>query len=331
MSGQIGSSYPLELSETDAEKVFALEDLTVAVKVNAASFTNNVRMALFCTSDPTQNVNTGALGTGSHYVAYGFSGNANAQGAIGYLASCKTGDRFTKGGVQQNAKDVILVYVINPSANTCKMYINGVENGSWVNAHTDGFMSGYEIATPKMVKEDYENAKIYLGGAVKADNATFETFNGTITGVEVYDGALTAEQVKNVFLPVTGKVYQIKNLHDSYHVYDAGDALKPVAPANVDINNKSQLWVLGKSATAGKYTLRNAGTKGYMKPGGTWTTSKELTDLYIVENTLSGVTPYFNISSVADAAGNGFVGQIIEEVNYTNSVSYRVRVVALGA
>ena len=35
--------------------------------------------------------------------------------------------------------------------------------------------------------------------------------------------------------------------------------------------------------------------------------------------------------TVADVAGNGFVGQIIEEVNYTNSVSYRVRVVALGA
>jgi hypothetical protein len=36
--------------------------------------------------------------------------------------------------------------------------------------------------------------------------------------------------------------------------------------------------------------------------------------------------------TVADEAGTaGFVGEIIEEVNYTNSVSYRVRVVAIGA
>ena len=36
--------------------------------------------------------------------------------------------------------------------------------------------------------------------------------------------------------------------------------------------------------------------------------------------------------TVADEAGaTGYVGQIIEEVNYTNSVSYRVRVVKLGA
>ena len=33
--------------------------------------------------------------------------------------------------------------------------------------------------------------------------------------------------------------------------------------------------------------------------------------------------------TVADVAGDGFVGQIIEEVFYTNSVSYRVRVIKL--
>ena len=33
--------------------------------------------------------------------------------------------------------------------------------------------------------------------------------------------------------------------------------------------------------------------------------------------------------TVAESAGTGFAGEIIEEVNYTNSVSYRIRVVAL--
>ena len=198
MSGQIGDSYPFALSVEDASKVFALEDLTVAVKVNASTFTNNARMALFCTSDPTQDANTIAKGIDSHYVAYGLSGTKDAKGAVGYLASCIAGDRFTSGGIDANSQDVVLVYVINPSKNTYRMYVNGVEIYSWVNAHPNGFKSGYEIATPKMVKADYSNAKIYIGG-VKADNSSFETFNGTITGVEVYNGALTAEEVKNVF------------------------------------------------------------------------------------------------------------------------------------
>ena len=32
----------------------------------------------------------------------------------------------------------------------------------------------------------------------------------------------------------------------------------------------------------------------------------------------------------AEAGGTGFVGQIVEKVNYTNSVSYRILVVSTG-
>ena len=59
-------------------------------------------------------------------------------------------------------------------------------------------------------------------------------------------------------------------------------------------------------------------------------------DIYTVSaNAFTGtpaVGKYVDAShTIAETVGNGYVGQIIEEVNYTNSVSYRVRVVALGA
>lgn len=296
---QIGTTYPYALTDEDAAKVFGLTNLTIAVKVNTPASLSG-RHALFCTSDPTQNANTSAKGKDSHYVAYGTS-----DATIGYLASCVTGDRFTKGGLTANANDVVLVYVINPSNKTCKLYINGEVKSSWVNAHTDGFMSGYEIATPKMVKEDYANAKIYIGGGVKADNAAFETFNGTITGVEVYSDILTDEQVKNVFPPVTGKVYQLKGKHDGTYVYaDANNngRLTPTATGNAGEYN--QLWVLGKSTAEGKYTLRNAATKGYMTPAGEWYAKKDFADLYIIERTAAeGDKPtYYNFTGNANAA-----------------------------
>lgn len=58
-------------------------------------------------------------------------------------------------------------------------------------------------------------------------------------------------------------------------------------------------------------------------------------DIYTISaNAFTGtpeVGKYVDAShTVDDNAGTGFVGQIIEEVNYTNSVSYRVRVVSLG-
>ena len=190
-SEQIGTSYPYEIPEADAQNVYALTDLTVAVKVNTAAMSG--RQALFCTADPTQAANSVAMGTNSFYVAYGTSGDA-----IGYLASWKEGDRFTKSTVPANTDGVVLVYVINPSANTCKLYVNGTMLTSWVNAHTDGFMSGYEIATPGMVKADHNNAKIYIGGGVNSSGSS-EVFNGTIVGVKVFDGVLTDEQIAEVF------------------------------------------------------------------------------------------------------------------------------------
>ena len=188
---QIGEA-PYQLSDEDAAKVFALSDLTVAVKVNTPA-TMSGRCALFCTSDPTQAANTGAMGMNSAYVAYG-TNNATT----GYLASCKDGDRFTSGNVPVATEGVVLVYVISPTNNLCQLYVDGTLAREWNNAHADGFMAAYEIATPQMVKADYADANIYIGGGMTAEGAR-EAFTGAVTGVEVYNGALTAEEVANVF------------------------------------------------------------------------------------------------------------------------------------
>lgn len=260
-SEQIGTSYPYELPDEDAQKVYALTDLTVAVKVNTAAMSG--RRALFCTADPTQAANSNAKGTDSYYVAYGTSDNA-----IGYLASWKTDDRFTKSTVPANTEDVVLVYVINPTANTCKLYVNGSELSSWANAHADGFMSGYEIATPKMVKADYENAKIYIGGGVNSSGNS-EVFNGTITGVKVFDGALTADEIANVFLPegfvatpeefVNGKVYTFVTQRGAMGATETSNNAISTARTTVsDTNTDYFKWTVYKSAK-GNFYLYNLG------------------------------------------------------------------------
>ena len=188
---QIGTTYPKQLSDDDAAKVYALTDLTIAVKITTKSVSG--RMSLFATSDPTKAANTDAEGRNSRYVGYGMNG-----ADVGYLASWITGDRFTgkkndNTGIRANS-EMIVVYVVNPSNKTFKAYVNGVQERSWDRAHNDGFMNGYEIATPKMVKEDYSNACIYIGGA-KNSSGNGEVFNGTIAGVKVYSGALSATEI----------------------------------------------------------------------------------------------------------------------------------------
>ena len=194
---QISTDYPYELSATDAEKVFALDKLTVAVLVDAPA-TVSGRQALFATSDHTKakNSDAEAEGKNSRYVAYGMNNSD-----VGYLASWRGDDRFTGGlAITANTKNLVVVYVIDPENKTFKAYVNGVEEYSKVNAHADGFMKGYEIATPKMVKEDHENAKIYIGGG-KHSGGNGEVFNGTIKGVKVFDSALSTEQIAQIRFP----------------------------------------------------------------------------------------------------------------------------------
>ena len=176
---------PYKLSDEDAAKVFELSTLTVAVKVTTPA-TMSGRKVLLCTSDPTANANTDAMPTGSAYVGYGFNNYD-----LGYLASSKEGDRYTANVGITGSTEYVVVYVLNPSGNNYKSYVNGTK-------HVDRHFGTYEIATPKMVKEDHANACIYIGGGMTAEGAR-ETFEGTISGVQVYDGELTAEQIAGLF------------------------------------------------------------------------------------------------------------------------------------
>ena len=245
---QIGTAYPKELSDDDAAKVYALTDLTIAVKINTKSVSG--RMSLFATSDPTKAANTAVEGTNSRYVGYGMNG-----ADVGYLASWRTGDRFTgktSSGIVANSNDMIVVYVINPSNKTFKAYVNGVQERSWDRAHNDGFMSGYEIATPKMVKEDYSNACIYIGGA-KNSSGNGEVFNGTIAGVKVYSGALSATEIAAISFEDPALLAEARANYEAAHA--AAQAILDESEFNVE---KNELPLQVTNDAASYYLWSNA-------------------------------------------------------------------------
>ena len=245
---QIGTTYPKQLSDDDAAKVFALSDLTIAVKINTKSVSG--RMSLFATSDPTKAANTNVEGTNSRYVGYGMNG-----ADVGYLASWRTGDRFTGktgSGIVANSNDMIVVYVINPSNKTFKAYVNGVQERSWDRAHNDGFMSGYEIATPKMVKEDYSNACIYIGGA-KNSSGNGEVFNGTIAGVKVYSGALSATEIAAISFEDPALLAEARANYEAAHA--AAQAILDESEFNVE---KNELPLQVTNDAASYYLWSNA-------------------------------------------------------------------------
>ncbi|MBR5593950.1 MAG: hypothetical protein IKW46_07755 [Bacteroidaceae bacterium] len=305
-AAQIGTTYPYEVSAEDADKVFALEgDLTIAVRINTPARLSG-RMSLFATSDPTEAANSSSEGTNSRYVGYGMNG---ADG--GYLASWRSGDRFTGGaGIAANTTGMIVAYVINRGQNSFRVYVNGSLSRSWDNAHADGFMSGYEIATPAMVKADHENAKIYIGGA-KNSGGNGEVFNGTITGVKVFEDALSAEQIAAITFPseeeepaevvVTDvedlsndKVYNLITTR-GWLIYNSANADVVASTASygtfaTGADVEACQWAIYKSENTGKFYLYNIGAGKFVgrnaDEGGRFPFVTDVTnDIQVVKNT----------------------------------------------
>ena len=202
--GKIGNMtanvVPHALSEADAAKVFALDNLTVVVKVTTNTSMSG-RGVFVCASDPNQATITTATQKNSPYVACG-SNNTD----IGYLASSKDGDRFTKAALSTNTEHT-LAFVFDVDNNLFKSYCDGVQIVS-------RNFGDYEIASFKMVKEDHPDANIYIGAGVTS-NGNIDTFDGTIHAVHIYDGALDESEIRAAATRINGKYVKIKRYSDN--------------------------------------------------------------------------------------------------------------------
>ena len=140
------------------------------------------------------------------------------------------------------------------------------------------------------------------------------------TGGHIYDLEMIADTDNGTIVAVgahvEGQLFKAK-------AYAAGDKPYLVLTSPIAYNGR-------KSQSAEKYFYNATGeiARAY---------ELYVDDIYTVSaNAFTGtpaVGKYVDgAHKVADTAGStGFVGQIIEEVEYTNSVSYRVRVIKLGA
>ena len=130
-------------------------------------------------------------------------GHVNA--SIAYIAAANGGQHFSTGTIPANST-IRIAYVFDKTNNKFKSYI-GDTNIGWTHDRNFG---GYEIATPKMVKEDFENAKIYIGGGM-ANNEAHETGDATIHSVRVFDGTLDINAIKALDKIVVNTVDDFKN------------------------------------------------------------------------------------------------------------------------
>ena len=252
---------PFQLSDADAAKIFELENLTVVLDVTTATSLSG-RGAFFCVADPAQAVPGSFSGTNTSYMA---CGHVNA--SIAYLAAAKDGQHFSTGTIPANST-IRIAYVFDKTNNKFKSYI-GDTNTGWT---MDRDFGTYEIATPKMVKEDFANANIYIGGGM-ANNADHETGDATIHKVRVYNKALTVDQIKKVDFVKNanefenGKIYTFVTERGWMGAKDGNNNVISTAKTSHNLTGSKDdanfQWTVYKSEN-GNYYLYNIGKGMFM-------------------------------------------------------------------
>ena len=245
---------PYKLDDADAAKIFKLENLTVVLDVTTAASLSG-RGAFFCVADPAQAVPGSFSGSNTSFMA---CGHVNA--SIAYLAAAKDGQHFSTGTIPANST-IRIAYVFDKTNNKFKSYI-GDTNTGWT---MDRDFGTYEIATPKMVKEDFANANIYIGGGM-ANDANHELGDATIHKVRVYNGTLTVDEIKNLdFVKEisdfeNGKIYTFESQRGWLMAKSGTDFVynsTKITDANAGKDNANCQWVL-YSTDKGNY-LYNVG------------------------------------------------------------------------
>ena len=173
---------PYKVSDEDAAKIFALENLTIVVDVTLPSSMSG-RKALVCFADPGQAAlasNATGVKTNSPYIGFGINGTD-----AGYFASSKEGDRFTAGADSQKltaSKRLTIKYVIDNVNKNVLVIADGLVLYSSVYPVIE-----YAMPNVNDLKNKYPNANIYIGGGVTSSGSK-DVFNGTIHSVKFYEG-----------------------------------------------------------------------------------------------------------------------------------------------
>ena len=196
--------YPYAVSPSVASKVFAKENITIAIDVTMpASMSANTRYALVCAADPTKAV-TGATKKNSPYIGFGLNGSNPA-----YLPSSASGDKFTyREHTFAGGTNYKVVYVIDKTNQKFSIYVDGALKSS-----ANYPVVEYDLQSFSNFAAN-ANAQLYVGGGVVNNTTAHDKFGGKVHSVHFFEGALGADEIAQIdYAKIPGDVV-VNNVGD---------------------------------------------------------------------------------------------------------------------
>ena len=178
-------AYPYAVSSSIASKVFAEENITIAIDVTMpSSMAANTRYALVCAADPTKAI-TGATKNNSPYVGFGLNGSNPV-----YLPSSASGDKFTyRDHTFAGNTNYKVVYVIDKTNQKFSIYVDGALKSSANYPVIEYYLQSFSNFATNA------NAKLYVGGGVVNNTTAHDRFGGKIHSVRFFEGALSGNEI----------------------------------------------------------------------------------------------------------------------------------------
>ena len=230
--GLTGENYPYVVDAAEAAKVFAQENITIALDVMMPASMSG-RQALVCAADPT-NAIIGVTKNNSPYIGYGLYGSNPV-----YLPSSAEGDRFTYREFAFAGNTTYkVVYVIDKTNKKFSIYVDGALKSTATYPVVE-----YELQSFNNFASN-ANAKLYIGGGVVSSNAQYDLFGGKVRSVQFFEGALEAAKVAALEYPELPEDIILSNAaeaHANMSVYGLQRFLGLVQNAGAGIEGNGQL------------------------------------------------------------------------------------------
>lgn len=175
------ATYPYQLNDSQEEKVFASENITIALDVTMGSSTSNNE--LFVSVADASN-----SGDGNNVSTSPFTGVGACSGQLRFFISATNGQWHSRGSGLNAGSSHKIVIIMQKGANS-KCYIDGT-------AYDSGLQQNfYHLA-------DNENAHIYIGGG-KTNAGDKYVFSGEIKSAQIFDRALSSDEIAAIDYNVT--------------------------------------------------------------------------------------------------------------------------------
>ena len=193
LEGLGSQTYPYAIDDALADKVFAKENITIALDVTMPASMSG-RQALVCAADPTKAI-TGATKDNSPYIAYGLYGSNPV-----YLPSSRDGDRFTYKTFTASANtNYKVVYVIDKTNKKFYVYVDGVKKEEITYPQAEYQLQSFSNFASNA------NAKLYIGGGIVSNTTSYDVFGGQVRSVQFFEGALDAAKIAEIEYPINAE------------------------------------------------------------------------------------------------------------------------------